>query len=151
MGTYNELEIDGSIWQSKAFGKSMTTLRPGDRVEVVRTTSNDDPENVAYYTYDELPERYLVDLRSERFALVEKGVLVGLAGEGDKDELLTDTFDYYGRDKHGGLTHDSRTSEPARLRRTMTAVLRSEPLVRRLRAGASVDDGADGQSPREAP
>lgn len=150
MGTYNEIEIDGVVWQSKAFGKSMTTLRPGDRVEVVRATSNEDPEDVAYYTYDELPDRYIVDIGSEQFALVEKGILVGLASEDDEDELLTDTFDYYGRDEHDDITYDSQVFEPVRPRRAMTAVLRSEPLVRHLRAVPDVDDVPDGQSPREA-
>ncbi len=99
MGTYDELEINGICWQTKALGKMMRTRRPGDAVEVERAAAGDDPPEVAGYVYDDLPRRYLVQIRALEYALVEDGRLVGLATDADRDELVHDSFDHHGRDE----------------------------------------------------
>ena len=121
MGTFDELEINGITWQTKALGKRMGVRRPGDEVEVRRVAGPDDPADVAAYTYDAVPDRYVVQIQSIEYALVDDGRLVGLASEIDREALSDATFDYYGRDEHDLLTHDG-PFDPRRPRRAMTPV-----------------------------
>lgn len=123
MGTFDELEINGITWQTKALGKRMGVRRPGDEVEVQRVAGPDDPSDVAAYTYDYLPTRYVVQVQAIAYALVEDGKLVGLASEADREDLSDATFDHYGRDAHDELTHDG-PFDPRRPRRAMTPVHR---------------------------
>lgn len=99
MGTFDDLIIDGINWQTKALGKSMHTFRPGDQVEVERVAGTDDPADIAGYRYDDLPRRYLVQVRALEYAVVEDGKLVGLATDADRAALIHDSFDYYGHDE----------------------------------------------------
>lgn len=123
MGTFDQLEIDGIRWQTKALGKRMGVRRPGDEVEVRRVAGPDDPSDVAAYNYDDLPDRYVVRVQALAYALVVDGKLVGLASEADREELGDATFDHYGRDEHDRLTHDG-PFDPLRPRRAMTPVPR---------------------------
>lgn len=126
MGTFDQLEIDGITWQTKALGKRMGVRRPGDEVEVRRVAGPDDPADVAAYAYDDLPDRYVryvVRVQAIAYALVEDGKLVGLASEADREDLSDATFDHYGRDAHDELTHDG-PFDPRRPRRAMTPVHR---------------------------
>ncbi|OBA59260.1 hypothetical protein [Gordonia sp. 852002-10350_SCH5691597] len=123
MGTFDELEIDGIRWQTKALGKHMGVRRPGDEVEVRRVAGPDDPADVAAYAYDDLPGRYVVQVQAIEYALVENGRLVGLATAADREQLSDATFDCHGRDEHDLLTYDA-PFDPRRPRRAMTPVHR---------------------------
>ncbi len=144
MGTFDRIELNGLEWQTKALGKGMHTYRPGDRVQAARVASTDDPRDVGGYTYDDLPDRYLVQIQTTAYALVEDGKLVGLASEADREELSTAKFDYYGRDEHDQLTHETRLFEPERPRRAMTPVPRLVRPTRRRRL-AQRNDSEEGQ------
>lgn len=119
MGTYDELKIDDVVWQTKALGKRMRTYEPGEAVEVERVAGTDDPDDVEAHVYDDLPRRYVVEIRAVEYALVDDGRLVGLATEADRDKLTADTFDFHGRDVHDDLTHDSGVFDPQRPARTV--------------------------------
>jgi len=144
MGTFDRIELNGLEWQTKALGKGMHTYRPGDRVQAARVASTDDPRDVGGYTYDDLPDRYLVQIQTTAYALVEDGKLVGLASEADREELSTARFDYYGRDEHDQLTHEARLFEPERPRRAMTPVPRLMRPTRRRRP-EQPSDSEEGQ------
>ena len=121
MGTFDDLEIAGINWQTKALGKGMRTLRPGDQIEVKRVASTDDPADIAGYRYDDLPHRYLVQVRALEYALVEDGRLVGLATDEDRAELIYDSFDYHGHDEGDQMRGVFDVPRPER---TMTPIPR---------------------------
>ena len=100
MGSFDELELNGIHWQTKALGKHLRTYRPGDEVDVERVATTAEEAAVAQtYTYDEVPQRYLVEIQAVEYALIEDGRLVGIADEATRTELADNTFDYYGRDR----------------------------------------------------
>ena len=113
-------------------------------MRAARVASTDDPRDVRGYTYDDLPDRYLVQIQATAYALVEDGKLVGLASEADREELSTARFDYYGRDEHDQLTHEARLFEPERPARAMTPVPRLVRPTRRRRLDQP-GDSEDGQ------
>lgn len=45
-----------------------------------------DPDDVTTYDYDDLPDRYLVQIQAVEYALVEDDKIVGLASEADRKE-----------------------------------------------------------------
>lgn len=132
MGTFDRVELNGIEWQTKALGKTMHTLRPGDRVSAARVASTDDPRDVRGYTYDDLPDRYLVEIHAVQYVLVENGKLVGLATDADRSELIYDTFDYYGRDEADGIRHIFDIPRPPRV---MTPIPRGPGRPRRPSKG----------------
>lgn len=131
MGTYDEVYLNGITWQTKALGKTLQRRVPGSPVEVQRVASTDDPEGVRSYTYDDLPRRYLVQVQAVEYALVEDGHIVGLATAADRDALINDMFDYYGRDEADELTR-LMGGDPAYPPRPMTPVI-EEPRWRSRR------------------
>lgn len=130
MGSFDEIWIGGIHWQTKALGKTLHTRVPGDSVKVQRVASRDDPDDVVGYAYDDLPRRYLVEVHAVEHVLVEGGRIVGLATDADREELNTDTFDYYGHDEH-----DERTAaiggELRRPLRPATSIKQPPPRPRR--------------------
>lgn len=130
MGNFDEVDIGGINWQTKALGKTLQTRVPGDSVEVQRVASRDDPSEVEAYAYDDLPHRYLVEVHAVEYLLIEGGRIVGLATDADREALNTDTFDYYGHDVHDEATV-AIGGEPRRPPRPTTPIKRPPPRPRR--------------------
>lgn len=115
MGTYDEVHIDGTEWQTKGLGRNSLQYRIGDAVEVQMTPRTDEEHRVARtYRYDELPERYLVQAQAIAYIVVENGRIAGLATEEDQASLFYDRFDYRGYDEADVLRHLFDIPRPSR-------------------------------------
>lgn len=101
MGMFDSfIDTDGNEYQSKAFGKSLTTYSTGDAVLLVRAAVTEEEYDTYLAgewdgTWDPQPVDYDVQAAGDRYLRVRNGLFTGTGVGRDPDVR---TFDYYGRD-----------------------------------------------------
>lgn len=115
MGTYDEVHIDGTDWQTKGLGRDFRQYRIGDAVEVkMAPRADEERRGAGAYRYDELPKRYLVQVQAVAYIVVKNGRIAGLATEEDQADMLYDSFDYHGYDEADSVRHLFDVPRPSR-------------------------------------
>lgn len=103
MGTYDEIRINGALYQTKALGKGMSLYSQGDEVSLVRSPFSELDILVRDlgewdFTPEGNPRTYQFQVMSGstfryHYILVEKGIITGLLM---KPRSGLPTYDYHG-------------------------------------------------------